>query len=122
MALAIAIAQAPALSASEWEDVKDPAALHALWANKTHKGTDWMDKPIVAYYRDDGTALLLYRDTQIPARWSVKGADQVCVVWGPRLNCYRTQRNTVRPGVYQLTDVNSDVQREYSIEVGIPKF
>jgi hypothetical protein len=121
-ALGIGGTLAPQAMASDWQDIKDPATLRALYSNKTFKGKDWKDRSVVAYYRDDGHGLMLYLGTRIPTRWSVKGSDQVCVVWSAHNKCYRVQRHKAKAGAFVLTDVNTDVRAVYSVEDGIPNF
>ena len=119
---ALGILAVPAASASDWIEVEDPAALRALYANKTFKGKDWMDRPVTTHYREDGQGLMLFKGTQIPIRWAVKGRDQVCVVWSAHNDCYRVQRHKAKAGALRLTDVNTDVQAVYAVEESIPKF
>jgi hypothetical protein len=110
------------LLAADWLAIDNPSELRALYANRTFKGKDWMDRPVITYYRADGAGLMLYKGTRIPVRWSVKGSDQVCVEWSAHKDCYLVQRHSTKTGTYRLIDVNTDVAAVYRIEDGIPNF
>jgi hypothetical protein len=108
--------------AANWHDVDDPQSLRSLFSNKTFKGKDWMGRPIVDHYRSDGQASILWRGQRIPARWEVKGRDQVCVVWSVRGECYRMQRHASKAALYRRIDVANDMAIEYMVEEGVADF
>lgn len=112
---------APAL-ASDWQDIKDPAELRALYSNKTIRGKDWMDRPFVGHYRSDGQGVLLFKGDRYSRTWAVKGDDQVCISTSVRTRCYRFQRHTAKPGVYRIIDVHDDRPTMVTVEEGVPKF
>ena len=120
---ALCLTAALPLQAADWEDVKDPAALRALYSNKTFKGKDWMDRPWVGHYRADGQGVMITHDgSRIPRTWAVEGKDRVCVESQfPRV-CFRFQRDKANAGVYRVTNVANDMATVIVVEDGIPKF
>lgn len=115
------VAAGPVL-ASDWQDIKDPAALRALYSNKTFKGKDYLDRPFVGHYRADGEGILLSQGMRVPRTWTVKGNDQVCVKLPWDSPCYRLQRHTAKPGVYRSINVANDMATVFTVEDGIPQF
>lgn len=109
--------------AAEWVDVDDPAALRALYSNKTFKGKDWMDRPWVGHYRADGRGVMVLQDgSRIPRTWAVEGKDRVCVESQfPRV-CFRFQRDKANAGVYRAINVANDMATVIVVEDGIPQF
>lgn len=116
------VAGTPAVAA-EWEDIKDPAALRALYSNKTFKGKDWMDRPWTGHYRADGRGVLVTHDgSRMPRTWSVEGQNRVCVESQfPRV-CFRFQRHAAKAGVYRSINAANDMATEFTVEDGVPKF
>jgi len=119
---ALALAAAAPAAAADWQDIKDPAALRALYSNKTFKGKDYLDRPFVAHYRADGQGLMIWQGTRVPRTWSVKGNDQVCVKLPWDSPCYRFQRHATKPGFYRSIDIANDMTTEFTVEDGIPTF
>ena len=113
----VALAQA-----SDWEDIRDPAELRALYSNKTFKGKDWMDRPFVGHYRADGKGVLLFDGTKYPRTWSVEGKDRVCVESQMPRACYRFERHKAKTGIYRSINVANDMATVISVEDGIPEF
>lgn len=113
---------APLARASDWVALTEPDALRALYSNRTFKGKDWMDRPVVAHYRADGQGVMFLKGARIPLRWAVNGRDQVCVVWSAHKDCYRIEKHKAKTGTFLLIDVNTDVKRIYAVEEGIPSF
>lgn len=109
--------------AAEWVGVDDPAALRALYSNKTFKGKDWMDRPWVGHYRADGRGVMVLQDgSRIPRTWAVEGKDRVCVESQfPRV-CFRFQRDKANAGVYRAINVANDMATVIVVEDGIPQF
>lgn len=118
---ALALAAAPA-AAADWQDIKDPAALRALYSNKTFRGKDYLDRPFVSHYRADGQGVMILQGTRVPRTWSVKGRDQVCIKLPWDAPCYRFQRYTSKPGTYRSINVANDMATVFTIEDGIPQF
>jgi hypothetical protein len=110
-------------AAADWEDIKSPAELRALYSDKTFKGKDWMDRPWVGHYRADGRGVLVTHDgSRIPRTWAVEGADRVCVESQfPRV-CFRFQRDKSQAGVYRSINVANDMATVIVVEDGVPKF
>ena len=120
--LAAMLAIAAPAQASDWQDIKDPAELRALYSNKTMRGKDWMDRPFVGHYRADGQGLLVFGGDRYARTWAVKGDDQVCVSTAVRTRCYRFQRHASKPGVYRIIDTGDDRPTTVTVEEGIPNF
>jgi hypothetical protein len=120
---ALCLAAALPLQAAEWEDIKDPAALRALYSNKTFKGKDYLDRPWVGHYRADGKGLMvIHNGSRIPRTWAVQGKDQVCVESQfPRV-CFRFQRDKAQAGVYRSINVANDMTTMFVVEDGVPQF
>lgn len=118
---ALCLAAVP-VHASDWQDIKDPAALRALYSNKTFKGKDYLDRPFVGHYRADGQGVMIWQGTRVPRTWTVKGDDQVCVKLPWDSPCYRLQRHKATPGVYRTINVANDMATVITVEDGIPKF
>jgi hypothetical protein len=108
-------------TAAEWEDVKSPAELRALYSNKTLKGKDWMDRPFVGHYWSDGTGMLMSDGRKYPRTWAVEGDDRVCVQTQFQRVCYRFQRSTSTPGVYRSINVANDMATVVTVEDGVPR-
>lgn len=119
---ALALAAGPAM-ASDWQDIKDPQALKGLYSNKTFKGKDYLDRPWVGHYRADGHGVFVTHDgSRIPRKWSVEGADRVCVESQfPRM-CFRFQRHAAKAGIYRSINIANDMTTEFTVEDGVPKF
>lgn len=121
-ATALCLAAAGPALATDWEDVKDPAALRALYSNKTFKGKDYLDRPFVGHYRADGQGILITDGGRVPRTWAVNGNDQVCVQLPWDRPCYRFQRHKSKPGVYRSINVKNDIAIVITVEDGIPQF
>lgn len=119
---ALCLAAAAPAQASDWQDIKDPAALRALYSDKTFKGKDYLDRPFVGHYRADGQGVMIWQGTRVPRTWAVKGDDQVCVKLPWDSPCYRLQRHKAKPGVYRTINVANDMATVITVEDGIPKF
>ncbi|MDH5534035.1 MAG: hypothetical protein OEZ08_00485 [Betaproteobacteria bacterium] len=119
----LVLAPAPSLSQSEWVDIKDPSELRALYSNKTFKETDYLDRPFVGHYRDDGHGTLLFQGDTYPRTWAVSGNDQVCVTWAMGTMCYQFQKHKNEPGRYRNWQAGNDrMINNFRVEDGIPKF
>jgi hypothetical protein len=118
----VAFLLAGAALATEWEDIKDPAALRALYSNKTFNGKDWMDRPFVAHYRADGKGVMLFQGSKLPRTWAVEGKDRVCVESQFPRACFRFQRHASKPGTYRSINVANENAVVITVEDGIPQF
>ena len=104
--------------AKDWVDIKDPAELTALFSDKTFKGSDW-----IAYYRADGTGILVRDGGQpIPRKWEVKG-DQVCFAGDPTflISERRFQRHRKNRNEIAMTNLLSNMTYIVRVKDGIPK-
>lgn len=119
---ALCLAAAHPLQAAEWVDIKDPAALRALYSDKTFKGKDWKDRPWVGHYRADGQGVMISEVGRVPRTWAVTGNDRVCIKLPWDSPCYRIQRHTSKPATYRSINVANDMATEFVVEDGIPKF
>lgn len=119
---AAALALAAPAAASDWQDIKDPQALKALYSNKTFKGKDYRDRPFVAHYRADGQGVMVSPIGRVPRTWVVKGNDRVCVKLPWDSPCYRIQRHTSKPSTYRSINVADDMTTEFTVEDGVPNF
>jgi len=119
---AFCLATAVPVQASDWEDIKDPAALRALYSNKTFKGKDYLDRPFVGHYRADGQGVMISQGARVPRSWSVKGNDHVCVKLPWESPCYRFQRHTAKADVYRVINVANDMATVITVEDGVPQF
>ena len=117
--LGLVASPAIAQGSKDWVEVKGEKDLRALYANKTHRGKDW-----VGHFRDDGKAILVFSGAQtpIPHTWAVKGDDQVCTTSNVGTSCYRYQRNGRKPRDVMATFVAQPVTFFFTVEDGIPKF
>jgi hypothetical protein len=112
-----------AARAADWEDIKSPAELRALYSNKTFKGKDWMDRPWVGHYRADGRGVMVTHDgSRIPRTWAVEGADRVCIESQFPRACFRFQRDRSQAGVYRVINVANDIATVIAVEDGVPQF
>jgi hypothetical protein len=110
-------------NAKDWIDVKSAEALRAVFANKTFKGKDYLDRPFVEHFREDGNGVRIMGDeTRIPRSWTVKGGNQVCVSLPWEVPCYRMQRHKTKAGLYRLVNLGNDQITIVTVEDGIPKF
>jgi hypothetical protein len=109
-------------TAAEWEDVKSPTELRALYSNKTFKGKDYLDRPWVGHYRADGKGIMISEAGRIPRTWAVMGNDQVCVNTPFNTLCFRFQRHASTPGTYRSINVANDMTTVFVVEDGVPEF
>jgi len=118
----LGLAAAAPLRAADWEDIKDPAALRALYSNKTFKGKDYLDRPWVGHYRADGQGVMISEAGRVPRTWSVSGNDRVCVKLPWDSPCFRIQRHSSKPATYRSINVANDMTTVFVVEDGVPQF
>jgi hypothetical protein len=119
---ALALAAAAPAAAADWQDIKDPAALRALYSNKTFKGKDYLDRPFIGHYRTDGKGVMFFQGAKIPRTWAVEGADRVCIESQFPRACYRFQRHASKARTYRSINVANDMATEFEVEDGVPQF
>jgi len=109
----------PSSASKDWIPIKDPNELRALFSNKTFKGVGW-----TAYYRSDGTGILVVDGGKpVARRWEVKG-DQVCITGDATgvTGCRSLDRH--RKNANEITMTNPLTKDIYTVKVedGIPNF
>ena len=121
---ALCLAAAVPLQASEWEDIRDPAALRALYSNKTYRfNHSEVGKPATLHYRADGKGLLVLDGRRYPRTWEIEGSDQVCIRDDIRGRlCYRVLRNSQNPAEVLVNPTNGGMGSFMLMEDGIPQF
>jgi hypothetical protein len=110
---------ATAALAADWQDIKDPAELRALYSDKTFRGHGWVGR-----YRADGSGVFIIQGSQPVRRtWAVKGADQVCVTpESGTVQCLTFKYVSADHKQVLVTDVATGGSAIFSVEEGVPKF
>lgn len=121
LAASLPATAALAQSAKDWVDVKDPAELRAIYANKTLRGKGGDGSPVVGHYRADGKGLLIVGGQRIPRSWEVKGSE-VCVTDAKATNCFQLQRHKLNRNDIIVQHVKDRWIAQLTIEDGVPQF
>lgn len=121
LAAFLSAAKAPAQSANDWADVKDPAELRAIYSNKTFRGKGADGSPLVGHYRADGKGVLFIGGQRIPRTWAVKGSE-VCVTDATATNCFQLLRHKRNRNDIIVQHVKERWIAQITIEDGIPQF
>lgn len=125
-AATLALFGATGAMASDWQKVEDPAALRALYSNKTHRQISYSREATMTHYRADGKALFVQGERRIPRTWQIKGSDQVC--WSDDIQgqfCVHVERNKRNPNEIMIQQAGGNfglVGGMVRIEDGIPQF
>jgi len=118
---AACLAAAPSFAQSPpyWIDITDPNELRALHSNKTHKVMT--GGRTEAYYRADGSALLVYENERTARTWEVRGNDQVCYSGQSFPGCRKFKRARTNPSELQAIHEDGwDVL--VKVQDGVPQF
>jgi hypothetical protein len=115
----LAAALAAPAAAADWQDIKDPNELRALYSGKTFRGNGW-----VGHYRADGTGVLIVQGSRPVGRtWAVKGSDQVCVTPATgAVQCFTFKYVSSDRKQVLVTSVSSGGSLLFTVEDGVPNF
>lgn len=110
-----------AQNSKDWDDVKDPKELRAIYSNKTFRGIAADGTSFVGHYRADGTGILIMGNQRIPRTWEVKGGE-VCVTDAQATNCFQLRRHAKNRNEVVAQHVRDRWIAQFTIEDGIPQF
>ena len=110
-----------AAGSRDWIAIKSPHDLRAIYSNTTLTGKGPYGNIFVAYYKADGTGVLIAHNQRIPRTWAVKG-DEVCITDAVATNCFRLQRNRRHHDEIVARQTPDHWAVFFTVKAGVPKF
>ena len=108
------------VQAQTWEAITEAEALRALVSDAVFEGTLTTGAKAVARYNADGTGVLTAWGETFERRWEIKGADQICVTVGRKVDCLNVERNTEASNEYRAINVETGESLVFTVTAGAP--
>ncbi len=108
------------VQAQTWEAVTEAEALRALVSGTVFEATLKGGAKAVARYNPDGTGVLTAWGETYDRSWEIKGADQICVTVGRKVDCFSVERNTEASDEYRVSNVVTGETLVVTVTAGAP--
>jgi len=108
------------VQAQTWEGISEADALRALVSDTVFEATLKGGAKAVTRYNPDGTGVLTAWGETFDRRWEIKGADQVCVTVGNKVDCLNIERNTEASNEYRASNVETGETLVFTVTAGAP--
>ncbi len=108
------------VQAQTWEAITEAGALRALMSDTVFEATLPTGAKAVARYNSDGTGVLTAWGETFDRRWEIKGADQICVTVGRKVDCFSVERNTEASNEYRVSNVVTGETLVVTVTAGAP--
>jgi hypothetical protein len=110
----------PSAQAQTWEAITDAETLRALVSDAVFEGTLTTGAKAVTRYNADGTGVLTAWGETFERTWEIKGADQICVTVGRKVDCLNIERNTEASNEYRAINVETGESVVFTVTPGVP--
>ena len=108
------------VQAQTWEAITEAEALRALVSDAVFEGTLKGGAKAVTHYSPDGTGVLTAWGETFERTWEIKGADQICVTVGRKVDCLNVERNTEASNEYRAINVETGESLVFTVTAGAP--
>ncbi len=107
------------VQAQTWEAITEAEALRALVSDAVFEGTLTTGAKAVTRYNADGSGVFSAWGETFERRWEIKGADQICVTVGRKVDCLVIERNTEVSNEYRATNVETGESLVFTVTPGV---
>jgi hypothetical protein len=108
------------VQAQTWEAITEAEALRALVSDAVFEATLKGGAKAVTHYNPDGTGVLTAWGETFERTWEIKGADQICVTVGRKVDCLNVERNTEASNEYRAINVETGESLVFTVTAGAP--